>query len=275
LTPAGFLPALSLTGQTSTRIAVFAATPWEMRAIRSAFHPVVERTSGGIHALVHVAGEHEYWLVQTGVGPEKARQCAAQLLDHQCFTLLISTGFACALIPVSIGALLVGHEVVYGGREGPVSVSPSDVPGEERDRLVGWLQAIVPAMHVGRFVSTDHVIGSAQEKRAFADKTQAIGLDMESAALAVEANRAHTPFVIIRTVSDLLDEDLPLDFNLFLRPTGWLKGIGSILAAPSCLLGLGRLRRQSVIAAEALTVFFREYAAAMAHHRQERVSAPM
>ena len=246
-----------------------------MRAIRSAFHPVVERNVGGIHALVHVAGEQEYWLVQTGVGPEKARQCAARLLDHQSFSLLISTGFACALIAAGIGVLLVGHEVMHSGGKGTELLPSIDVPGKERDRLVGYIQSMVPPGHMGRFVSTDSVIGSAREKRAFAEKTQAIGLDMESAALAMEANRAHTPFLIIRTVSDLLDEDLPLDFNLFLRPTGWLKGIGSILAAPSCLLGINRLRRQSSIAADALTVFFRQYAVAMAHQRQERAAAPM
>ncbi|MBS0150838.1 MAG: hypothetical protein JSR31_07835 [Nitrospira sp.] len=246
-----------------------------MRAIRSAFPPVVGRTVGGIHALVHIAGNQEYWLIQTGVGPEKARQCAARLLDSQSFSLMISTGFACALIAVDIGALLVGHEVVYSGGEGTGFIPPISVPGEEQDRIVEYAQAIMPKVHMGRFVSTDHVIWSAREKRAFADKTQAIGLDMESAALAVEAHRVRTPFIIIRTVSDLLDEDLPLDFNLFLRPTGWLRGIGSVLAAPSCLLKLGRLRRQSVDAAEALTVFFRRYAATRAHQRQEGAATPM
>lgn len=246
-----------------------------MKAIRSAFHPVVERDIAGIHALVHVAGEQEYWLVQTGVGPEKARQCVARLFESQSFSLLISTGFTCALIAVGIGALLVGYEVVYSGGKGTELRSPIKVPGEERDRLVRCIQSIASPEHMGRFVSTDCVIGSAQEKRWFAEKTQAIGLDMESAALAAEADRAHIPFLIVRTVSDLLDEDLPLDFNLFLRPTGWLKGIGSILAAPSCLLGLGRLRRQSMIAGEALTVFFRQYAAAMAPQRQESSSASM
>lgn len=243
-----------------------------MRAIRPAFYPVVERNVGGIHALVHVAGDQEYWLVQTGVGPEKARQCAARLLDSQSFSLIISTGFACALIAVGIGALLVSHEVVYGGGEGMEPVLPIDVSGEEQDRIVRCSQAMMSPVHMGRFVSTDYVIGSAREKRAFAEKTQAIGLDMESAALAAEASRAHTPFLIIRTVSDLLDEDLPLDFNLFLEPSGWLKGIGSILAAPSCLLGLGRLRRQSVVAAEALRAFFREYATAKVQQRHERAS---
>ncbi len=226
-------------------------------------------------AFVQVGGGREYWLVQTGVGPQKARRCAARLLESQSFSLIISTGFACALVVGDIGGLLVGHEVVSSSGENAMLLPPIDVPGEERDRIVTYIQTMVPSMHMGRFVSTDHVIGSAREKRAFAEKTQAIGLDMESAALAAEAHRTHTPFIIIRTVSDLLDEDLPLDFNLFLRPTGWFKGIGSIVTAPSCLLGLGRLRRQSAVAAEALTVFFRHYAAGRAHQRQESVSPSM
>ncbi len=98
---------------------------------------------------------------------------------------------------------------------------------------------------------------------------------MESSALAAQAQRAQVPFVIIRSVSDRLDEDLPLDFNLFLRPTGWLKGIETILAAPSCLLGLGRLRRQSLVAAEALTAFFRSYVAAMATERPKKALSPI
>jgi adenosylhomocysteine nucleosidase len=246
-----------------------------MRAVRSAFYPVVERNVGGVHVLVHVIGEREYWLVQTGVGPKRARHCAVRLLDGQSFSLMISTGFACALVAVDIGVLLIGREAVYSAGDNTGPLPFIDVPGEERDRMVTYIQAMTSPGHMGRFVSTDHVIGSALEKRAFADKTQAIGLDMESAALATEANRSHTPFIILRTVSDLLDEDLPLDFNLFLRPTGWLKGIGSILADPSCLLKIVRLRRQSMIAAEALTAFFKQYTAAMAHQGQGSASASM
>jgi adenosylhomocysteine nucleosidase len=76
---------------------------------------------------------------------------------------------------------------------------------------------------------------------------------MESAAVASEAKAAQVPFLIVRSVSDLLLEELPLDFNLFLRPTGWVKGVGALLAHPSSLLGLNRLRRQSAVAAAALT----------------------
>ena len=246
-----------------------------MRAVRSAFPPGVERQLGGRPVFVHTVGEREYWLAQTGVGFEKAGRSAAQLLDSQSFSLMVSTGFACALIAADIGALLVGREVVHRGNHGNEPSEVLDVPGDERDLAMAFVETLMPSEHIGRFVTTDHVIGRAGEKRTFALSTQAIGLDMESSALAAQAQRAQVPFVIIRSVSDLLDEDLPLDFNLFLRPTGWLKGIGTVLAAPSCLLGLGRLRRQSLVAAEALTAFFRSYVAAMATERPRKELSPI
>jgi adenosylhomocysteine nucleosidase len=65
---------------------------------------------------------------------------------------------------------------------------------------------------------------------------------------------------IVRTVSDLVDEDLPLDFNLFLRPTGWIKGMQAIVGRPSSVEGLNRLRKQSRLAANRLTEWFQHYA---------------
>jgi len=245
-----------------------------MSAVQAAFPPGIEQCLDGLLIHVYSIGGREYWLAQTGMGLEKARRCATQVVGSRSFDLMVSTGFACALIDVDIGALLVGLEVVRRTGQCVVPVQPLVMPGNERNRALTCIEAMVPPEHIGRFVSTDRVIGSALEKREFAKSTEAIGLDMESSALAVEAQRAQVPFLIIRSVSDLLDEDLPLDFNLFLRPTGWLKGIGTVLAAPSRLWGLGRFRRQSAAAAQALTEFFQRYTAAMATNPQEREPAP-
>jgi adenosylhomocysteine nucleosidase len=246
------------------RIAIFAATFWEVRAVEAAFRAGIERRIDGMPVLVFTAGpreSREYWLVQTGVGPEKAGLAAARLLGHQPFSLAVSTGFACALITAEVGALLAGRDVVRVGGLGEDAFQAIEVSGIERDTVMALVEGAKPAGHVGRFVSTDYIVGSASEKRRFAHSTGAIGLDMESAALAAEAQRAQVPFVIIRTASDLLDEDLPLDFNLFLRPTAWLKGVGALLGNPSSVMGLLRLRRQSQAAAKNLTAFFRRYAA--------------
>ena len=85
--------------------------------------------------------------------------------------------------------------------------------------------------------------------------TGAVGLDMESAALGAIAKEQRVPFLVARTVSDLLDEDLPLDFNLFLTPKTWPQGLWQAACRPSCLPGMLRLRRQSHVAAVRLTRF--------------------
>lgn len=256
------------------RTAIFAATPWEMNAVQSAFPPGIERCLDGLSIHVHTIGNREYWLARTGMGLEKARRCARQLFGGQSFDLMVSTGFTCALVEADIGALLAGLEVVQRTGKSLQSSQAMAVAGAERELALAFVETIVPPRLIGRFVSTDRVVGIARDKREFAESTNAIGLDMESAALAAEAQRAQVPFLIIRSVSDLLDEDLPLDFNLFLRPTGWIKGIGTVLAAPSCFWGLGRFRRQSAAAAQALTEFFRRYTAAMATNPQQRELSP-
>jgi adenosylhomocysteine nucleosidase len=245
------------------RIAIFAATSWEVEAVRAAFSPGVERHINGLPVHFYTIGTREFWLARTGVGQEKAGHIAGRLLTYQGFSLAISTGFACALVTAEIGALLVGSEVEFVPAPGSRRSATIEMPGVEREMVLALVERSKQGAHVGRFVSTDHIIGTASEKQQFANATGAIGLDMESAAVAAEARRAQVPFVIVRAASDLVNENLPLDFNLFLRPTGWLQGVAAVLGAPSSLLGLHRLRRQSHAASATLTRFFRHYAQGM------------
>ncbi|MCP9447970.1 MAG: hypothetical protein NNA22_10435 [Nitrospira sp.] len=241
------------------RVALFAATSWETEAVRAAFGTETRQDVDGMAVLVYKEGTREYWLARTGIGPEKASRAAQRLLMRHPFSLAVSTGFACALVPTEIGALLLGREVIAMEKGGVGRLSVMEIPEDEGETMIRLAQASGQVNHVGRFVSTDCIVGSAADKRQFARLTGAVGLDMESAALAEEARRARASFVIVRTVSDLLDEDLSLDFNLFLHPAGWLKGMASVVGHPSRLAGLWRLGRQSRTAAGNLTSFFRRY----------------
>lgn len=226
--------------------------------MRAAFRGGREETFGGLRAFVGTGGGGECWLVQTGVGLEKAGRAAAAVFQQASFALAVSTGFACALIPAEIGDLLAGGEVVLVGADGERQSGAIEMPGEERDAFLSCVSRRIQPDHRGCFASVGRVVGRAQEKRRFAQATGAVGLDMESAALAEEARRARVPFAILRAVSDLVEEDLPLDFNLFFKPTAWLAGMGALLTSPLSLSGLLRLRRQSRCAAERLTTVFRD-----------------
>jgi adenosylhomocysteine nucleosidase len=179
-------------------------------------------------------------------------------------SLVMSTGFACALVPAQVGDLIVGTAVSSVHFEGTWTMRDDRVLCEEAvgAGLLIVAQGAGMAARLGTVVSSGTVVWRAQEKRRLHCLTDATGLDMESAAVAAVAQERGVQLAIVRTVSDLVDEDLPLDFNLFLRPTGWIKGIQALIGRPSSIVGLNRLRKQSRVAADRLTEWFRHYAEA-------------
>ena len=177
-------------------------------------------------------------------------------------SLVMSTGFACALVPAQAGDLIVGTAVSSAHIEGTWRMKDDRVlcDGAVRAGLLIVAQDLGLVARVGAVVSSETVVWQAEEKRRLHQLTDATGLDMESAAVAAVAQERGLPMAIVRTVSDLVDEDLPLDFNLFLRPTGWIKGMQSVIGHPSSVVGLNRLRKQSQVAAGRLTEWFQHYA---------------
>ncbi|MDP3595595.1 MAG: hypothetical protein Q8S75_01210, partial [Nitrospirota bacterium] len=173
-----------------------------------------------------------------------------------------STGFACALIPAEVGDLIVGTAVSSVLNDGAEATGHDSILCDEavRSDLLAVAQDAGMVVRVGPIVSGPTVVWQAEGKRRLRHLTDATGLDMESAALASVARERGVPMAIVRTVSDLVDEDLPLDFNLFLRPTGWMKGLWALIRHPTGFVGLNRLRKQSRVAAGRLTEWFQHYA---------------
>jgi adenosylhomocysteine nucleosidase len=187
---------------------------------------------------------------------------AGKVLSAQAMSLVMSTGFACALVPAQVGDLIVGTAVSSVHGEGAWTMGNDHVlcDGAVREGILTVARDAGMVVRTGTVVSSGTVVWQAEEKRRLQRATEATGLDMESAAVAAVAQERGLPMAIVRTVSDLADEDLPLDFNLFLRPTGWLKGMQAIIVRPSSLVGLNRLRKQSRVAADRLTEWFQRYA---------------
>lgn len=245
-------------------IGIFVATRWELQAVRRALPTDRVATVAGVRCHIGQSGDQIYWLIQTGVGPVAAGRVARAVLAAQTMSLVISTGFACALAPAQVGDLLLGTEVFPFDIEevGAVKGEPLLCDEVVRSGCVAVAQDAGLVVRTGTVVSAPVVLWRAEEKRRLRQLTDATGLDMESAAIASAAREQGMPLAIVRTVSDLEDEDLPLDFNLFLRPTGWVQGLWSLVSRPSSLAGLNRLRRQSRIAADRLTEWFQHYAEA-------------
>ncbi len=244
------------------QVGVFTATRWELNAVRRALRVDGERRVAGSRCLFGRSGNHRLWLFQVGVGVDKASAVCREALATQPLDLAVSSGFACALIPSQIGELLIGTEVVHRGDasepSGPVDVLPCS-GFHVKMALDAAKRADVPA-RTGRFVTVSRVLWRAWEKGDIAAGTGAIGLDMESAAIGAAARDRQVPFLVVRAVSDLQDEDLPLDFNRCLTPAGWMRGAAACLIRPSRLLGLSRLGAHCATASKRITTFFQAFA---------------
>jgi adenosylhomocysteine nucleosidase len=99
--------------------------------------------------------------------------------------------------------------------------------------------------------SQDRVAVSAFEKRQlFA--TGAHIVDMEAAAVALLCQGHGIPFYCLKAVSDLADEDLPIDFNLYRDAAGNFSHLRIAIAGIMKITALIRLQRQTRIAVKGL-----------------------
>jgi len=104
-------------------------------------------------------------------------------------------------------------------------------------------------------VTVDEIVWRADSKRALAATLgrEDLGfVDMESTAIARVCAERNLPFLIVRSITDLLNEDLPLDFNKYRDGDGRVNSSRVARAAllkPKALGGLLELRRRSELCA--------------------------
>lgn len=242
------------------------ATRIEFQAVARALqltHPVSQY---GYRALSSNAHGLTILLIQSGIGPDKARKSTQQLLASASWDVLISTGFAGDLEADLIGSMLIGNEVFCGQSAASYFSSNSQSIACHPD----WVKAALSVnwmgrepLRTGRFVSVDRVLTNSGDKHQLRVESGAVGVDMESATIGEVAQEHGIPFLIVRAISDGVHEDLPVDFNLFLAPSGWASGIMHIMTTPKSWKGFLNLYRHSKQASRQLTQFFEEFFSAV------------
>src|SRR5579863_8358370 len=134
--------------------------------------------------------------------------------EFDAFDCCISSGLAGGLQSnYGIGEILAAR-----------SVFSEAVPADGTNRVIqcsGALMSFAPesgAKIIEQFYSADHVISTAREKQALSAKADAV--EMESFEILRAAQSAGIPAVAIRSISDTLDQDLPLDMRQILTDEG-------------------------------------------------------
>jgi adenosylhomocysteine nucleosidase len=226
--------------------------PWRAR------HQFREGQLGAAPAWVAAFGGADIFVVLTGVGPERAAQRASEAMPDEDIDICISAGLAGALRPEHGSAEILAARAAFSGagNAGPAKKSAGSDP-----RLVG-LAARCGAKVVDSFITADHMIATAEEKQRLGAIADAV--EMESFAISSQAAASGIRPVVIRAVSDLASEDLPMDFARVLDEQGMVslsKVVGEAVRQPSAIPGLVRLGRKSRKAAELLAEFLDAYIA--------------
>ena len=172
----------------------------------------------------------EVVVVVCGVGKVNAAMCTATLINNFKPQLVINSGVAGALSPVvSIGDIVIGSKAVehdmnataLGGKQGEVELPDGKVMYFECDKsasiLLEKVCADIPDTKTvrGIIASGDIFISDRKKRLLLNDRFGAFACEMEGAAIGHVCYCCNVPFLILRAISDDLDENKGMDFVKF------------------------------------------------------------
>jgi adenosylhomocysteine nucleosidase len=178
-------------------------------------------------------------LTVSGIGPRRAAVASRTLLEKGARALL-SWGSAGGLDPrLSPGSLILPKTVI-GSNQILYHVDAS-----WHNRLCHRLKGHVE-LHTDPLVESTAVVCGPGEKAILFRQTGAIGVDMESAAVAAAAQETGVPFMAVRAVADSTDTTIPKSTLDAFDESGrlsFLKLIQGLAGHPTELLALFRIAR--------------------------------
>jgi adenosylhomocysteine nucleosidase len=229
-----------------------------LTAIREELSPLLRRVAR--FSSDRIGGQPVYctrWrdpcliMAATGDGTPRAESRARQLADHFRPTGLLGIGMAGALSPSLSPLDLVASARVRNGSD---ALPPPD-------SLLLTIACSAGALP-GTLLTVSAPLASASQKRALAESAMAPGeiaaVDMDSAGWARGAASAGVPFVVVRAISDAIDDELPEYLPRCVGPEGGIRRtavLARAVARPATIPNLVRLRRRAAACGEKLADF--------------------
>ena len=175
----------------------------------------------------------------SGMGPRRAALASRALLENGA-TALLSWGSAGGLAPKLFPGNLILPKTVIASDQSLYHVETS-----WHQRLCNRLKGHVD-FHTEPLVESATVVCTPTEKAVLFHRTGAIGVDMESAAVAIVAQEARVPFMVVRAVADSTDTTIPKSSLNAIDEFGrlsCLKLIQGLAERPGELFALVRIAR--------------------------------
>jgi adenosylhomocysteine nucleosidase len=113
--------------------------------------------------------------------------------------LVISAGFSGALQPdVPVGTIVIGENFT--------------------DPHIARQLRVPEGVRVARIVTSDEIVGSAEEKSRRGRESGALAVDLESAHLHAACVAWRVPMLSIRSIADPMEQNLPVPAHLLVDP---------------------------------------------------------
>lgn len=175
------------------------------------------------------------WVVG-GVGVERAARACRLLIDGHRPRVVISAGFAGALVADLERGCVVAPRVAVRAGATAIDLAP------------------VESVAVGRrltITTVDRIVSTVAEKQRLAAETAADVVDMETWSVAHEAIRAGVPCKCLRVVSDAATDSLPPEITrLTEAPSPWRRlgaALRTVGSRPAAAADLWRLYERAVV----------------------------
>ena len=224
------------------RIGIIGAMDSEVKGLIARMeNPTFTEYAGRRFAVGQLAGK-DVVVVQSGIGKVAAAITAQMLVDRFGVTALLNTGMAGGLdsrlavkdLVVATGALqhdfdltAFGHVkgFLYGEDDQKPTVFATDSALVEKALIAA--KTVLPEGSkaiTGLVASGDVFVDDSALKISLRDGFGAAAAEMEGAAIAQTAVANGIPFVILRTISDLAEQEATVSFDELERYVGQLAG---------------------------------------------------
>lgn len=179
-----------------------------------------------VHTPVEI--QDGIYLCLSGMGYDSASQAAKKLTDLN-INALISWGVAGALdAALKSGDLVIANSII-SARQNNLTTTLW------QKRLLSFFTEKNQKALNADIYSSSEVCVTIEDKKMLFEKSNAIAVDMESAAIAETAMRDNLDFIVIRSIADKADMAIPeavLNFTDNLGNPDIFKFIGSCLSKP-------------------------------------------
>ncbi len=182
---------------------IVTAVPEELEPLVARASDLAWERAAGSSVLLGRLAERRVAMTHTGVGRLRAEQGARALLAAFPVARLVTAGVAGGLSPgLDVGEVVVGRDVR--------GIGPAVNPPDE-----GWVARALGAELVPRravVVTMDRLVWNRRSKADLWRSLAADGavvVDMESAAWARVAGERRIPYVVVRSVFDRAEDELP------------------------------------------------------------------